>query len=453
MVRQLGGLLSRQRQLNAIAYSVILALVGTVALLAYMLLTGTPVPDAWLLQDHTFRTLMVGLLLAVILYLVDQHRRLRDELVTSHCDLEQARRDIAAAYDRLSFAHHAATLMTSLAHDDGLQVVLAESITHFGAEAAGLIGDDVTVTAADGVDADRAHQAMLQVAMDTVRAGLPLRLTIKDDGSCAVAAPLRVRGTLNSVVALWKTSGSFTAEDLEGLRLVARIVELGIENRSLFEEVRTQLSGTIKALVDLIERRSPDYAPQSMTVANSAAAIGQAMGLREPALSDLRLAATLRDVGLLGVPETILSAPRSTTLVERAEVAQHPRKGAELARLANFGEHVQSAILYHHERADGSGYPDGLAGHRIPLEARILAVCDSYVSMVSDRPNRLRVSPITAINQLRAGVNTLYDAEVVREFVRLHALDIASGSGSKPTLMADAIPIRERDSVPVSISA
>jgi HD-GYP domain-containing protein (c-di-GMP phosphodiesterase class II) len=430
MVRQLGGLLSRQRQLNAIAYSVILALVGTVALLAYMLITGTPVPEAWLL-----------------LYLADQHRRLRDQLVTSHRDLEQARSDIAAAYDRLAFAHHSAELMTSLTQGDGLEVVLAESLKHFGAEAAGLVGEEVTLTAIEGVDEDRAHSAILQVAMDTVRAGLPLRVTIKDDGSCAVAAPLRIRGKLNAVVALWKRTGSFTSDDLEGLRLVARIVELGIENRALLEEVRTQLSGTIKTLVDLIELRSPDYAPQSTTIANSAVAVGQALGLRDRELADLRLAAMLHDVGMLEVPEAVLSSPSAQTVDQRAEIAEHPWKGAKLAQLANFGERVQSAILCHHERVDGSGYPQGLAGDRIPLEARILGVCDSYVAMISDNPYGARLSPIAAINQLRAGANVAFDGAVVREFVRLHACRPPGDVDPMQLAEPIRIPQRERERI------
>jgi HD-GYP domain-containing protein (c-di-GMP phosphodiesterase class II) len=420
MAKQLGGLLERQRQLNGISYVVILALIMSTGVFGYMLLTGLQLPDAWILRDHTFRTLVTGLLLAVILYLVDQHRRLRSQLIASHDELDQARREVVASFERLCFAHHAAEVMTSLAQEDGLQSVLAESCAHFGADVAGLVGDEVTLVKSDGIDAELARTATLKVAMETVRAGVPLTITGKDDGSTAVAVPLRIRGKLNAVVVLWKRAGEFTADDLEGLRLVARIVELGIDNRALLNEARTQISGMMKAMVELIERRRPEYTLRSTEVADHAVAVGEAMGLRGEELAELRLGATLRDVGMLEVSETISGASRLLTREEQAEVSRHARMGADLARVANLSPRVQDAILCHHERVDGSGYPRGLRGDEISLEARILAVCDSYVAMTSGGPHRQPMSHAAAIAELRASAG-LYDAPVVREFARIVA--------------------------------
>jgi HD-GYP domain-containing protein (c-di-GMP phosphodiesterase class II) len=417
-------LLKREMQLNMLAYTIMIALIAAIGVLVFVLVTGVQLPDFWLLRDHIFRTLATGLLLMVILYLVDQHRRLRAQVVESHKELEHAREDIANAYDRLAFAHQAAEIIASFSQRDGLQVVLAESVQHFGADAAAVVGDDITLTVADGIDSKKAHAAVMQAALETVRAGAPLTVSIGDSG-VAVAVPLRIQGALKSVVALWRGGSGFSADELEGLGLVARIIELGIENRMLLDEVRSQLSGTLRAMVDLVEHRRPNYIPHSTQVADHAVQLGRALGMREAEVAELRVAAMLQDVGMLEVPEAILNAPRSLTAEEIAEVRKHPTKGAALARTANFGETVQIGVLYHHERLDGSGYPKGLCGEQIPLPARILAVVDSYVAMTSDRPHRPKMTAIAALNELRAGAGTAYDPRVVREFVKAQASELA----------------------------
>jgi HD-GYP domain-containing protein (c-di-GMP phosphodiesterase class II) len=425
MTSDIGRLLKRDTQLNVIAYGLIVALIATVGLLVFMVLTDTKLPDFWLLSDQIFRTLATGLLLMVILYLADQHRRLRAELVQAHTELETARLNIAASYDRLAFSHHAAEVMTSIAQEDGLRVVLAESVQHFGADAAAVVGDDITITTAAGIDAAEAQSALLEASLETVRAGKPLSLALGEGDSIAIAVPLRIRGQLKSVVALWRREMAFTDDELEGLGLVARIIELGMENHLLLAEIKTQLSGTLRAMVDLVESRRPDYTPQSTRVAEYAAAVGAALGMSEAQTAALRLAAMLQDIGMLQVPESILRNPRALTDDERMQVRKHPQNGAELARIAHFDDLVQDGILYHHERLDGSGYPGGLKGERIPLSARILAVCNSYVAMTSDRPRRQKLTPIAALNELRACAGTAYDPRIVREFVLAQATVLA----------------------------
>lgn len=421
MGTDIGRLLKRETQLNVIAYGLIVALIATVGLLVFMVLTGVQLPDFWLLRDQIFRTLAVGLLLMVILYLADQHRRLRAELVEAHTELETARRNIASSYDRLAFAHRAAEVMTSLAQEDGLRVVLAESVKHFGADAAAVVGDDITITTAEGIDASEAQAAVLDAALETVRAGKPMSVGLGEGGSIAIAVPLRVRGRLKSVAALWRRECAFTDDELEGLGLVGRIIELGMENRLLLAEVKTQVSGSLRAMVDLVEHRRPDYIPHSTLVAEYAAAVGAGLGMRAAETADLRLAAMLQDIGMLQVREAVLAAPRTLTADETMEIRKHPQNGADLAKTANFSGLVQDGILYHHERLDGSGYPRGLKGDDIPLVARILAVCDSYVAMTSERPHRQTLTPIAALNELRANIGTAYDPRVVREFIRAQA--------------------------------
>lgn len=426
-------LLKREGQLNALSYVVILALLGVAGLLTFMITSGINLPgDWWLLQNDIFRVLSTGLLLMVILYLIDQHRRMRTALLESHSALEAAQDNIHAAYDRLAFSHHAAEVMTSLAEEDGLRRLLIDSLAHFEADAAAVVGDDITLIAFDGFDTPATHQAVLAAALETVRAGTPLSIGTQEDGSTAIAVPLRIKGQLKSVVCLWRQHGEFPQDQLDGLGLVARIIELSMENRLLLQETKSQLQGTLRAMVDLVERRRPNYTPHSTLVSRFAQAVGHSMGMREDELEDLCLASMLQDVGMLQVPEAILYAPRHLTADEQMQIRQHAQKGADLAKMASFSRAVQQAILCHHERLDGTGYPGSLKGEDIPVAARVLAVCDAYVAMTSSRPHRARMSSLDALAELRAGSGTKFDPRIVREFMRAHASGVGRPEPAPP---------------------
>jgi putative nucleotidyltransferase with HDIG domain len=324
-----------------------------------------------------------------------------------------------AARDRLSFARHTAAVMASLPQGEGLRAVLDESLTRFSAEAAAIVGEDITMVTGEGVERQEAQAGVLHVALETVRAGRAVAAELEEDGATALTIPLRIRGQLTNVMVLWRRGGAFGPDDLDGLSLVARIVELSMENRALVDEVREQLSGTLHMMVDLVEQRLPDYRTHSERAAEYAVALGRAIGMRDDELEDLRLAALLHDVGMLAVPESILNTPRRLTLEEQVELRGHPAHGAELVRLANFGPRVQETVRSHHERADGTGYPSGLKGDAIPLGARVLCVCDAFVAMISDRPHRARISVLEALDALRSSAGMHYDARLVREFVRV----------------------------------
>lgn len=322
-----------------------------------------------------------------------------------------------AARERLSFARHTAALMTTLPEGEGLRAVLEESLGRFGAEAAALVGDDLTIATAETVERADAQAEVLRVALATVRAGRAVADELEEDGSHTLTIPLRIRGQMKHVMVLWRRGGAFSADDLDGLSLVARIVELAMENRTLLGEVREQLSGTLQMMIGLVEARMPDYGAHSERVADLAVAVGRTMGLPDDEVEDLRTAGLLHDVGMLTVPEAILNSPRRLEPEELAVLRSHPEHGADLTRTAHFDAHVQEAIRSHHERVDGTGYPDGLSGDAIPVASRILTVCDAFVALISDRPHRPRVSEEEAIEVLRASAGTHYDAEVVENFV------------------------------------
>jgi len=414
MNQDLRAVIRREGQLNLLAYIIILVLIAVTGLLVFIQLSGLDLPDLWLLKNDIFRTVFTGLMLMVILYMVDQHARLRQELVAIHDDLESTKSDLQSSFDRLAFAHRAAEIMATHTHENGIEQVLRESVGYFGADAAAVVGDDIDMVSQDGVSYDDAQQAVMRVALEAVRAGKPLTSASSVDGSAsALAVPLRVRGRLDRVACLWRREGCFTDESLEGLQLVARILEMSIENRELLDEVREQLQGTLMALSNLVELRQPDYMNHSKKVADYAVSVGVTLGLTQHDIAELRLAAVLHDVGMLEVPLEIISANRPLTAEETMIVRHHPVSGARIVKTARFGEQVQQAVLAHHERLDGTGYPNGVRGDRIPLLARIIGVCDSYNAMIHARPHRQALTSEAAIAELTAGAGKRFDAQVV----------------------------------------
>lgn len=438
MDSQLNKVMKREGQLNLLAYIIILVLIALTGVLLFSALTRLEITDISLLQNDIVAVVVPGLLLMVILYMVDQHARLRKQLIDIHSDLDSARVELQTSNERLSFAHRTAELMASLTHENGIDHVLEESVAYFDADAAAVVGDDVNMFCPDSVPRAEAQRAIMQVALDAVRAGQPLALHSSGGGSAALAVPLRINGKLDRVCCLWRKSGSFQADQLDGLQLVARILEMSLENRVLLDEVRDQLQGTLMALSNLVELRQPDYMNHSSRVADLCVAVGVSIGLDANDIADLRLAAILHDVGMLEVPTEVISARRALTDEEEMAIRRHPVGGARIVKTARFNEQIQQAVLAHHEKMDGSGYPNGIRGDRIPLLARIISVCDAYNAMIHNRPHRPAMSQREALAALREGIGTAYDGMVVT------ALQGVTGLGEPAATPEDVAQLLEQ---------
>lgn len=421
------SVLRREGQLNAIAYTIIIVLLAMVVTLLIPYVSDFEFVELEVLSSHIARTLFVGLLLMFILYLVDQHRKLRSELLTTHERLEIANEEMASAYQRLSFAQHTASVMASLAEPDALDRVLRDAASHFRAEAAAVVGEDITLFAEEGTDSTDAESAVLHVALDVVRAGKAMATGEGAQGGQAIAVPLRIQGELKSVVCLWRKGDPFASDQLEGLILMARIIELSLENRMLLRGVSDQLQGTLSVLSALLDRRIPGNAHHSNRMAENAVAVGRVIGLGQRELSDLRIAALMADVGMIFLPEHVGADSPTPGTANEAALRSHPVAGAKLAARAKLSERVQDAIHDHHERLDGSGYPRGRKGGAIPVEARILAVCDVYDSLTSPSSGRPTHTPTQAASLLMLGAGTHYDAEVVRAFLQVISVDAPTG--------------------------
>jgi putative two-component system response regulator len=177
--------------------------------------------------------------------------------------------------------------------------------------------------------------------------------------------------------------------------------------------LKEALGGTVAAMGALVEMRDPYTAGHERRTAGLVAAIGHQLGLDEDEIEVLDLTARMHDIGQIAVPAEILTRPGRLSQNEFTLIKAHPQVAYDILATIDFGRPVAEVILQHHERLDGSGYPNGLKGDEILLAARVLAVADVVEAMSSHRPYRAALGVEAALAEISAGAGTLYDATVV----------------------------------------
>jgi HD-GYP domain-containing protein (c-di-GMP phosphodiesterase class II) len=182
---------------------------------------------------------------------------------------------------------------------------------------------------------------------------------------------------------------------------------------------------TVLALAQVIDGRDGD-GEQSQRVGRYAAAIAEALGLSDDIVERVRFAGIVHDIGKIGIPDAVLGNPGWLEEADWAEVQRHPEIAARILRGANF-EDVSIWVHAHNERLDGSGYPRGLTGDAIPLEARIIAVASAYEAMCSERAYRAAMPPADARAELTRCAGTHFDVRVVETFMSLLDSGLAAG--------------------------
>lgn len=179
------------------------------------------------------------------------------------------------------------------------------------------------------------------------------------------------------------------------------------------------LESVAKSMGAVIETRDPYTAGHQQRVGDLAARLGQALGLDANRVEGLRIGGYLHDVGKVAIPSEVLNFPGALSDVERALVQTHAAHGRDILRDVPFPWPVREMAIQHHERLDGSGYPNGLRGDEICFEARIIAVADVFDAITSARPYREGRTVQFALTELRMGVGTQFDADVVDALVGL----------------------------------
>jgi HD-GYP domain-containing protein (c-di-GMP phosphodiesterase class II) len=176
----------------------------------------------------------------------------------------------------------------------------------------------------------------------------------------------------------------------------------------------------VMLLAETLDLRDAGTARHSRTVGAYARHTAAALGLSEERVVRIHAAGVLHDLGKLGIADAILHKPGKLEPAEWKEIQRHPEIGARILEHAGL-EDIAAWVRAHHERVDGGGYPKGIAGKEIPVEARILAVADAYEAMIADRPYRAGIPPVQAREELVRCAGTQFDPAVVEAF--LDALD------------------------------
>ena len=229
---------------------------------------------------------------------------------------------------------------------------------------------------------------------------------------------------------LLSTYETAVAKNLELIEAQAELQEL---NRDLEDRVRRRTAAltvtmeklhrsvhdTVKAMAGLVEAADPYTAGHQERVGELALAIATELGLQEDRLDGLRVAGVIHDIGKISVPRQLLVKPTRLTDMEMDLIRGHSEAGFIVLRDIDFPWPVARVVHEHHERMDGSGYPQGLTGDQLLLESRVLAVADVVESMAAHRPYRPALGVDAALSEIRKNRGTLYDPDVVDACVRL----------------------------------
>jgi diguanylate cyclase (GGDEF)-like protein len=341
------------------------------------------------------------------------NRELRSQIVTMH----RERGLLGDTHDVRALVLHIA--VTLLEAEKGMLLSRVDSD-----------GDgDLDLVCAEGFENDPRESALAQRFADQV---IEHDKTLREDGhevddetgtaadreiDNLVAIPIYVQDDFSGVVVCANKEGGFHEYDDDVLLALGDHAGAVLENGRMRGDLRSAYVSTVRLLAEAIEAKDPFLRGHSDEVSEYVSAVADKMGIERSRREELVFGSLLHDVGKIGISERILLKPAKLTEEEFGVVKLHPRIGYRLIDRVDALRPIAPAILHHHERWDGDGYPDGLAGEEIPLEARIVCVADSFSAMTAERPYRKRMSLDQACAELERCAGTQFDPEVVRIFV------------------------------------
>jgi HD-GYP domain-containing protein (c-di-GMP phosphodiesterase class II) len=233
-----------------------------------------------------------------------------------------------------------------------------------------------------------------------------------------ICVPVSVKGeTIGAIQAINKRKGRFDGEEVEMLSILSSQIGVALENARLFDQLRRAFYQTSEALADAIEVRDAYTGGHTRRVTEHSLAVGRRLGMSPIELEQLRAAAILHDIGKLGVDDQVLRKPGRLEGEEIEQMQRHPKLGVAILDQVHYLSDILPGIRYHHERADGNGYPEGLSLGRIPLIARVIAVADTYDAMTSDRPYRKGMRKSVAVREIADCSGSQFDPRVVDAFL------------------------------------
>jgi HD-GYP domain-containing protein (c-di-GMP phosphodiesterase class II) len=243
-----------------------------------------------------------------------------------------------------------------------------------------------------------------------------------DDGAAFAVAPINLDGGRLCCIAAAIPPDVPRQLDDDHIALMAGLAhqaKLAITNADTYENLEATFVSTVSALANALEANDEYTSSHTRWITDTALKVGTALGFDSKSLKQLELGALFHDIGKIGIPTSILLKPGPLTPEERRIMQQHPELGEKILAPIDRLAEVRSIVRSCHEHYDGRGYPDRLSGDEIPLESRIILICDAFHAMTTDRPYRKRLSVEEACRRLREAVGTQFDPTVVEVFLAL----------------------------------
>jgi putative nucleotidyltransferase with HDIG domain len=227
-----------------------------------------------------------------------------------------------------------------------------------------------------------------------------------------------------------KTEDGLAADERRMIETIASQAAVAIENARLFKNTQQICYDTLKSLAQALEARDDYTRGHSERVARIARLIAEEMNLSDEDIETIENAALLHDIGKIGIRDDVLLAPRKLTDKEFSAIKEHSVFGNTILMPLKFLGKIRECVRHHHERWDGTGYPDSLAAGDIPTASRIIAVADTYDAMTSNRPYRKSISSALAVREITSQSGLQFDPKVVDAFMRVLAAHGQNGLGS-----------------------
>jgi len=235
-----------------------------------------------------------------------------------------------------------------------------------------------------------------------------------------LAVPLKIKGkTIGVAEVLNKIGGQpFSKVDEKLLEAIGKQAAVAIDNARLYTDLSEISANSIRALINAVEAKDKYTRGHTERVTEYSVMIAERLNLPVAEVRRIKFSALLHDIGKIGIPDKILLKPGRLTRKEYEIVKEHPERGVKILRPIKQLSTVLDGIKYHHEWLNGSGYPDGLKGKKVPLVARILTIGDAYDAMTSDRPYRKALPKKEAIRRLLKDSSTQFDSALVEVFIK-----------------------------------
>lgn len=254
--------------------------------------------------------------------------------------------------------------------------------------------------------------------------------------SSLMCAPLKAKDSVVGIINLGSEEPvSYMAEDLKLFTSIASLAAVAMENAGLYEQLKESFYTTVYTLAETIEKRDPYTGNHTKRVMEYSLAIGKTIGLSKAEMTRLQLGAVLHDIGKIGVRDIVLFKESGLTDDEFEQIKQHAIFGEEIISRITSLKTAIPGVKQHHEKFNGRGYPNGLAGEEIDITARIIAVADSYDAMTSDRPYRKGLTIDEAFAELRKFSGSQFDPTVVDAFLASDVMEAYFNANTRKNIL------------------